>query len=446
MKTPTTVHHFSLPKNGSTDGPAKKCGNTPTTAHRHLRVVPDHLANLANAARLLRIQPLPSPPSQQTTPRTSTPLYQTAPKTATPMLQQAPQTVRPIHNTPRAATPLLQQAPKTASPIQNSSHAATQILQQAPKTASPITTTPHTVIQNQNSATPVAQQAPPPATPTPKNKKHSATSRALHRTLPAVGTIPALTNAQLETPPRGEVILGRGAYGEVKLKYINQTPAAVKYVGFEDREAVLLEARAMAALSTHDSFPTLYGTLVSGKEHALVMQFLGDPGTGECLTLAGAVTGPRCLTLLSADWVTLAINIVDGLKFMHDKNLLHNDIKGDNILVNHEGGFWRAYIIDVGLCSLVGHPRRHVLDVAGKAKFRQFHGHIAPELVEFGLPESTFSDIFQVGKVFSRMSKYLGMAELKKVADWCEQEDPKLRPSTAVLHFYMHINRTKLTR
>ena len=110
------------------------------------------------------------------------------------------------------------------------------MFQGAPQRATPIQNTPHTVIPNQHSATPVARKASSPITPTPKNAQHSATSRALHRTLPAVGTIPALINAQLETPLPGEVILGRGAYGEVKLKYINQTPAAVKYVGFEDRE------------------------------------------------------------------------------------------------------------------------------------------------------------------------------------------------------------------
>ena len=51
------------------------------------------------------------------------------------------------------------------------------------------------------------------------------------------------------------MILGRRAYGEVKLKYINQTPAAVKYVGFEDREAVILEARAMYSRYTDETPP-----------------------------------------------------------------------------------------------------------------------------------------------------------------------------------------------
>ena len=259
---------------------------------------------------------------------------------------------------------------------------------------------------------------------------------ALHILLPSADIAVALiARDSLETPATGEVILGSGAFGTVRLMLLRgqNIPVAVKQVRPEDRELMIREARAMTLLSSHPSFPTFHGLLADGQERALVIEFVGDQSTGESLTLHDSLSGPRRLTLAPSTWSSIALDMVDGMKYMHDQGLLHNDFKDDNVLVRYAGGTWHACIIDVGLCTLEAYPRVRNLTEEQKERFRRFHAHIAPELVEDGAPETQLSDVFQLGLVLQFVGQNGGVPELVRLGDWCGRRDPQRRPSAAVL-------------
>lgn len=62
--------------------------------------------------------------------------------------------------------------------------------------------------------------------------------------------------------------------------------------------------------------------------------------------------------------------IVDGIHFLHSKNIIHRDIKQENILIGHDGAL---RLCDFGLSVLYLKPRK---TVCGTAKF------LAPEIVQ----------------------------------------------------------------
>ena len=141
--------------------------------------------------------------------------------------------------------------------------------------------------------------------------------------------------------------MGQGCFGVVTRQTLqgHQHPVAVKCVGSGNRKAVNSEALAMAWLSSHPSFPVFHGIVRNGPEFSLVMEFVGNPATGDAsLTLGAALHGPNRLAQLGpTDWCFVALRLVDGMQYMHDKaGLLHNDLKLDNILMACAGASGRA--------------------------------------------------------------------------------------------------------
>lgn len=69
----------------------------------------------------------------------------------------------------------------------------------------------------------------------------------------------------------------------------------------------------------------------------MVMDYLEGESLTEYLSRAGKLTGP--------DAIAIFLPILDGLSHIHDKHILHRDIKPDNIYLTQEGashfaGFW----------------------------------------------------------------------------------------------------------
>ena len=248
--------------------------------------------------------------------------------------------------------------------------------------------------------------------------------------------VPLIPPQSLSHPASGPVVLGQGCFGVVTLQALqgHQRPVAVKCVGAGNRKAVNNEVLAMAWLSGHPSFPVFYGIVRNGPEFSLVMEFVGNPATGTTsLTLGAALYGPTSLALGPSDWCLVALRLVEGLQFMHDKaGLLHNDLKLDNILMACAGGVWRGCIIDVGLSSAKSHPKTRHLTSQEKDWSRVHQTHLAPELLE-GQPQSRLSDVFQVGLVLHSIGQYGGVPGLVKHGLWASSSDPKSRPSMAEL-------------
>ncbi|XP_071802326.1 serine/threonine-protein kinase/endoribonuclease IRE1-like [Asterias amurensis] len=226
------------------------------------------------------------------------------------------------------------------------------------------------------------------------------------------------------------------------MMFYNNEPVAVKCVPTGDKDTVDREVRILSVLSEHDSFPNLHGTIEVGQFRAVAMQFIGVEALAKCLTLGEALEGSRSLTLDPADWRSIAMNVVDGIKHMHSEGLLHNDIKMDNILMSYDTQThrWRAYVIDVGVATTTNTPRNYVLTSDEKKKYRRFHGHIAPEMVDNAKPQSTQSDIFQLGWVLYFIGKLGAVPLLEQLGDQCKSPDPSQRPEITHIRYCIQNN------
>ena len=89
---------------------------------------------------------------------------------------------------------------------------------------------------------------------------------------------------------------------------------------------------------------------------------------------------------------------------MHKKGFLHNDLKGDNVLLSNYDNAIHPVIIDFGKCRSITNPKRYSLTAKEQRKYKKYHRHIAPELVEGTHPQSCQSDIYSYGYLLGQIN------------------------------------------
>ncbi len=145
-----------------------------------------------------------------------------------------------------------------------------------------------------------------------------------------------------------ESVLGKGGMGIVYRAQDTRLhrPVALKLlkpelVSNEDRRARFLrEARAAAAVS-HPAIAQVYDIDEDDGTTFIAMEYV-DGRTVKRLVADGE------LDLLGA--VEIALQVAEGLAKAHEANVIHRDIKSDNIMVTREG---HAKLLDFGLAKLL---------------------------------------------------------------------------------------------
>ena len=205
------------------------------------------------------------------------------------------------------------------------------------------------------------------------------------------------------TIPEYELIrpIGQGAYGDVWLaRGITGVYRAVKVVWrhrFQDTEPFDREFRGLtefAAISLSES--RQMALLHVGRNEAegffyYVMELADDARAGPEIDPAAYVPltlrelRERQKRLPVSECIELGVELLEGLAFLHRRNLVHRDIKPSNVIL--VGG--RPKLADIGLVSSA--------DAAGT--FVGTEGFIAPEG-----PGTPASDVFSVGRVLYELA------------------------------------------
>lgn len=207
-----------------------------------------------------------------------------------------------------------------------------------------------------------------------------------------------------------ENVLGQGGMGIVYLARDTrlQRPVALKLlkpdlVSDPDKKSRFLrEARAAAAL-THPAIAQVYDIDEDGGTMFIAMEYI-DGRTVSRLIADGE------LDLIGT--VEIALQIAEGLARAHEANIIHRDIKSDNIMVNRDG---HAKLLDFGLAKLLEtSPEKpgDLTDVGRTLTQEQAHtlagavmgtiNYMSPEQVR-GRALDPASDVFSLGVVFYEM-------------------------------------------
>ncbi|KAK9967053.1 hypothetical protein ABG768_001470 [Culter alburnus] len=204
--------------------------------------------------------------------------------------------------------------------------------------------------------------------------------------------------------------LGRGQYGVVYLcdSWAGRHPCALKSVVPPDDKHwndLALEFHYTRSLPKHERLVNLHGSVIDhsyggGSSIAvlLIMERLHrDLYTG--------LKGSPSLSL--KERLQIALDVVEGIRFLHSQGLLHRDIKLKNVLLDKQN---RAKITDLGFCkpeammsgSIVGTPI-----------------HMAPELFTGKYDNSV--DVYAFGILFWYLCS--GSVKLPEAFEKCSSKD-----------------------
>jgi serine/threonine protein kinase len=140
--------------------------------------------------------------------------------------------------------------------------------------------------------------------------------------------------------------IGVGAFGRVYKGVWLDTPVVVKFMGYEEdqgaisKELFLHEVRVWHRLKKHPHIVELYGACHVDKRY-FVCEYASNGELRDYLKRAGND---------HLVWEKL-YEVALGLAYVHGLNVVHNDLKCDNVLVGMDG---KAKLIDFGLSAIVG--------------------------------------------------------------------------------------------
>ncbi|KEG14442.1 protein kinase-like protein [Trypanosoma grayi] len=204
-----------------------------------------------------------------------------------------------------------------------------------------------------------------------------------------------LTQEEMETFRCGPA-LGSGSYGSVYLGILQcGRLVAVKYVNAQNSNSeafaqVQVEMNTLKELS-HPNIICYYGCSTADDHVMLFMEF----------AVAGSLTSiVRNFDGLNESMICLyTYQILLGLRYLHEKGVVHRDIKGENILVD---GFGVAKLADFGcskvLAGISGHSNAGCESLTGSPFW------MAPEVIR-NEPYGTKADIWSVGCTVVEMLK-----------------------------------------
>ncbi|MGE0528717.1 MAG: serine/threonine-protein kinase, partial [Bdellovibrionales bacterium] len=190
-------------------------------------------------------------------------------------------------------------------------------------------------------------------------------------------------------PYRIERKIGQGGMGHVFLaveerlgrKVALKTLAAWATHDQDSLTRFSSEAKALAMVR-HPNVVTVHASDCIGGVHFIAMEYIeGVPLSEVCMNLA----------LPAVEAVPLILQVLEGLSALHDKAIIHRDIKPQNLLLQRDG---LVKIVDLGVAKI--YAESSVQTVAGIVLGTG--NYLAPE-VAAGQPATTRSDLWATGAV-----------------------------------------------
>ncbi len=214
------------------------------------------------------------------------------------------------------------------------------------------------------------------------------------------GPLPALEPAALAPHfPQLEILelLGQGGMGAVyKARQLKlDRLVALKVLSAEASadpafaERFSREARALARLN-HPHIVTVHDFGETGGLFYFLMEYVDGASLRQAL-LEGRLDLAKTLQIIP--------QVCDALQYAHEEDIVHRDVKPENILLDKRG---RVKIADFGLAKLVGLTPTY-LTLTGSHQIMGTLYYMAPEQMEKSHTVDSRADIYSLGVVFYEM-------------------------------------------
>ncbi|KAI1366510.1 kinase-like domain-containing protein [Xylaria arbuscula] len=251
-----------------------------------------------------------------------------------------------------------------------------------------------------------------PAPEQPRTRKVIKTRRKLKPKPPLDPELAQSTSVYFRKPGN-ESVVGSGTYGKVfKGKHVyTQKLVALKRIRMEGERdgfpvTAMREVKLLQSLR-HKNIVDLHEVMIEKNECYMVFEYLSHD-------LTGLLNHPT-YKLDAAQKKHLAMQLFEGLDYLHKRGVLHRDIKAANILVSSEGILKLA---DFGLARF--YAKRHQLDYTNRVITIWYR---SPELLlgetRYGAAVDIWSAACVMVEIFTRHAIFPGdggeISQLEKI-------------------------------
>lgn len=188
--------------------------------------------------------------------------------------------------------------------------------------------------------------------------------------------------------------LGQGTFGTVYKGFFNQRPVAIKRItrpeleNSRDGERILNEIFIHKQL-THPNILTFINVRKNIQYIYIILELMTERSLYDVIHCKDIKLDEKTCR----SWVK---DIVTGLDYLHDSDVLHRDIKNSNVLINNLG---QAKISDFGLAIKLSNANNYKHRQSGSPRI------LAPELIAAPYLYSVKSDIYALGILVSELSR-----------------------------------------
>ncbi|KAG5049051.1 hypothetical protein JHK85_010154 [Glycine max] len=209
---------------------------------------------------------------------------------------------------------------------------------------------------------------------------------------PNIGLKRDFSYAELHTATQGfspKNFLSEGGFGSVYKGLLNGMKIAVKqhkYASFQGEKEFKSEVNVLSK-ARHENVVVLLGSCSEKNNRLLVYEYVCNGSLDQHLS-------EHSRSPLSwEDRINVAIGAAKGLLYLHKNNMIHRDVRPNNILITHD---YHPLLGDFGLARNQNQDSIHSTEVVGTL------GYLAPEYAELG-KVSTKTDVYSFGVVLLQL-------------------------------------------
>lgn len=216
--------------------------------------------------------------------------------------------------------------------------------------------------------------------------------------------------------PKNMDVIDEGRYGRCTKAFLHGIVVCIKTLRCSTCQAKSLVTHEAMMLSKvrHPNIAFLIGVQTTDYPFQLITAFYSIMGLGVSVydTLCDTVGEKKhaiellrpALTLKV--WFTLMKDLADALAFMHNKSIIHRDLKSDNVVLNQASEVVQCILVDFGKSNYVRKVMRYQLTKEERDVYRRDHKHIAPDLVDGISDVTTACDMYSYGRLLKNVINY----------------------------------------